>query len=379
MANEVYKGYYNNTVSEFAPGSTTPTATLYVRSTPYCLAFDSSGDLYVANGDWVSEFAPGGTTPAATLGGMYTHPDAMAFNSSGNLYVSMPYYASNGGDIVNEYAVIPCAAGGVAIRSSLPTLPISLGGTQSTGSGVNLTNAELAEIHTSPGGTVTIGDSAQTGNITFTTATLATTAGASINILQNPTGPGQIILDDGAGTDTALNGNGGSISLTAGTGGIVATSTNDGAAEIAATSATVTMDTSGPIGTSSNPIQFADSVEVVIGTRDEPSSVFLDSLGSLTLGDIEGGTTNAQIEVTARTNLTVAASTTIDSGTSTLSLGADLNADGTGNAAGVGTLSIDAGALVTWIDTATNAITLRGAKVNIDTSSDPALVRSAGV
>ena len=71
--------------------------------------------------------------------------------------------------------------------------------------------------------------------------------------------------------------------------------------------------------------------------------MFLDGLGSLTLGNIQGGMVNTQIDVTARTNLVVAAGATVNSGTSTLSLGADLNPDGTGND-GVGTLSILAGA-----------------------------------
>ena len=38
-----------HTVSEFAPGSTTPTATLTGLNYPGALAFDSSGNLYVAN------------------------------------------------------------------------------------------------------------------------------------------------------------------------------------------------------------------------------------------------------------------------------------------------------------------------------------------
>ena len=36
-------------MSEFAPGSTTPTATLTGLSSPAALAFDSNGNLYVAN------------------------------------------------------------------------------------------------------------------------------------------------------------------------------------------------------------------------------------------------------------------------------------------------------------------------------------------
>ena len=59
-------------MSEFAPGSTTPTATLTGLDYPEALAFDSSGNLYVANAvsDTVSEFAPGSTTPTATLTGL---------------------------------------------------------------------------------------------------------------------------------------------------------------------------------------------------------------------------------------------------------------------------------------------------------------------
>ena len=60
-------------MSKFAPGSTTPTATLTGLGYPDALAFDASGNLYVAN-YWqqhtVSKFAPGSTTPTATLTGL---------------------------------------------------------------------------------------------------------------------------------------------------------------------------------------------------------------------------------------------------------------------------------------------------------------------
>ena len=54
---------------------------------------------------------------------------------------------------------------------------MSIGGTNNAVTGINLTDAELAQIYTTASGTVTFGDSSQTGNITFTTATPATTAG----------------------------------------------------------------------------------------------------------------------------------------------------------------------------------------------------------
>ena len=54
----------NDTVSKFAPGSTHAQRTLTGLIRPFALAFDGSGNLYVANsGNTVSKFAPGSTTP----------------------------------------------------------------------------------------------------------------------------------------------------------------------------------------------------------------------------------------------------------------------------------------------------------------------------
>ena len=60
------------------------------------------------------------------------------------------------------------------------------------------------------------------------------------------------------GSGTALNGNGGTISITAGTGGIAALAASNSTAEISTTGASVTLLTAGPIGTSTNRVQFAD-------------------------------------------------------------------------------------------------------------------------
>ena len=56
---------------------------------PDALAFDRSGNLFVADGNWdiVNELAPGATSPGATLTGVY-FPEAMAFDPGGNLFVS---------------------------------------------------------------------------------------------------------------------------------------------------------------------------------------------------------------------------------------------------------------------------------------------------
>ncbi len=210
---------WGNSVSKFAPGSTTPTNSgLTGLNTPTGLAFDSSGNLYVANydGNTVSKFAPGSTTPTNTLTGVNL-PENLAFDSSGNLYVAN---ASN--NTVSKFAqVLTPAAGKVVIRSSLPSRPMSLGGANAAVAGVNLTDAELAQIQTISTGTVTVGDAGQTGDITFTTATLATTAGASTVVVQSTGGAGKIILDDSDGA-VGLNGNSGTVTITAGSGGISA-------------------------------------------------------------------------------------------------------------------------------------------------------------
>jgi hypothetical protein len=206
----------NYTVSKFAPGGTTPSATLTGVSGPCGMAFDNAGNLYVANNlnGTVSEFASGSTTPSTTLTGL-DYPDALAFDTGGNLYV-----ANANSNTVSEFVPIMVpTVGGVVVRSSLPDRPMSLGGTNNAVAGINLTDAELAQIQTTASGTVTIGDSSQTGDITFTNATVATTPGAGTIVEQDPTSTGQVILDD-AGTGTSVNGDGVAVTSTPGTNGI---------------------------------------------------------------------------------------------------------------------------------------------------------------
>src|SRR5262249_28632465 len=141
-------------------------------------------------------------------------------------------------------------AGGVVIRSSLPDRPILVGDTSSPVAGINLGSAELADIHTTATGTLTFGDDSQTGDITFRTARPAATAGAAIVVKQAPAGPGKVVLDD-AGAGSALDANGRSVRLAAGSGGVVAANSAAGLFEIA-TTAPVTLDTSGIAGTSAS-------------------------------------------------------------------------------------------------------------------------------
>lgn len=251
----------------------------------------------------------------------------------------------------------------LTVRSSLSARPMSVGGANNAVSGINLTDAELGRFLTTAAGTITFGDSSQTGDITFTSATTATTAGAATVVIQSTAGAGKIVLDDESAS-TALNGNGGTISLTAGSGGITAASANNTVAEISTTGATVTLNTAGAIGTSTNRIQFANNTNtaqqnVVIGSTNQASSVSLDGLGSVTLGSILGGTANTSIDVTARAALVVLGSATLSSGTSSLSLGADLTAAQAGDN-GTGTLTINSGAAVTG-----TTVTLRGADIDV--------------
>ena len=212
------------------PGGTVSTFVSSGLSEPFGLAFDASGNLYVANygNSTISKVTPGGTVSTFVSSGL-SGPIGLAFDASGNLYVTN----WNSGTISKVAAALP-ATTQVTIQSSLPSRPMSLGGSNNAAvDGINLTSAELARIVTAPTGTVTIGDSTQTGDITFSGATVATTAGTATTVVQSTTGAGQIVLDDSNGT--ALDGNGGSISLTAGTGGIAALNPANATAEIATT------------------------------------------------------------------------------------------------------------------------------------------------
>ena len=70
--------------------STTPNINYSVGvNYPVALAISSSGKLYVANegNNTVSEYAPGSSMPIATFTGLYD-PRSIAFDSGGDLYVA---------------------------------------------------------------------------------------------------------------------------------------------------------------------------------------------------------------------------------------------------------------------------------------------------
>jgi hypothetical protein len=205
----------DDTVSEFDPGATTAAATLTGLNGPQSLAIDASGNVYVGNGGngTVSRFTPGATAPSTTFTGLNTVA-ALAFDAGGNLYA-----VNQGNGTVSKFTV-PGQAGGVAIRSSVGSRPMLVGGSNSSPvAGINLSSTELGRIATIPGGTVTFGDSSQTGNITFAGAVTATSLGATTLVEQSPSGAGEIVLDASGGV--ALDGNGGTVSLSPGTGEVV--------------------------------------------------------------------------------------------------------------------------------------------------------------
>jgi hypothetical protein len=102
-SNNLYVGTRNNTVNVYPPGSTTPSRTISDGIvTPAALAFDTAGNLYVANtfggseycgkilGGTVTVYAPGNGSPLYTISpsqGICT-PFRLALDSSGNLYVA---------------------------------------------------------------------------------------------------------------------------------------------------------------------------------------------------------------------------------------------------------------------------------------------------
>ncbi len=167
---------------------------------------------------------------------------------------------------------------------------MSIGGANNAAvAGINLTSAELARIFTASSGTITIGDSNQTGNITFTTATPATTAGASTVVVQSSSGAGQIILDDNSGAATALNANSGSVSITAGAGGIVEQSTNTtGTADIDGSASSVSLTSAGAIGATGQALQLA-ATNLATNTSANNSNQYLSALSTVTTTSLKAG------------------------------------------------------------------------------------------
>jgi sugar lactone lactonase YvrE len=250
-----------NTVYKFIPGiAIVPFVTGLNK--PIGLTFDARGNLYVANfgANTVLEVGPN-TSVLATFSGFHG-PYGLAFDAQGNLLVS-----NNAGASFARLNV-----GSVTVRSSLPTRPIQVGG-GSPVAGVNLSFAELARI-IAPG-SLTIGDTTQTGNITFNNVSLSI---ESLQVVESSTGPGRIILDDAFQTFGIANSHG-AVNLTAGTGGIQAVHTTPATTDVFAT--LFQMTTPGSVGSLIQPL----SVFVTdLGPGSVSGSVFLSDRSPLTAG-----------------------------------------------------------------------------------------------
>jgi DNA-binding beta-propeller fold protein YncE len=93
-------GYPNGTVAEYSPiGNLIDASFTPSLSAPGAIAFDGSGDLFVANGSVVSKFNPSGNVINANFATGLNAPDGLVFDSSGNLYA-----ANSGGGTVSEIA-----------------------------------------------------------------------------------------------------------------------------------------------------------------------------------------------------------------------------------------------------------------------------------
>ncbi len=281
----IYVANFIAGIVKFAPGATTPTAILSGLNLPSDLICDSQGDLYASfiNGT-VYKYTPGSTTPSASyFSGALLDPFAIAIDSSGNLFVG-----GFGYNIVGEFLLNGPFTTTVLVHSSMPSRPMSIGGTNDTAvAGINLTNSELATIVTAPTGSIVFGDNNQTGNITFSTATPATTPGAAVVAVESATGPGAIVLDDGAGSGVALDGDGGTINLSAGLGGIQALSAPNNVAEIT-NAGPVNLTSAAGLG-STQPVELMAVNNLTTDTTTANGSQFLNAIGTLNPVSLNAG------------------------------------------------------------------------------------------
>ncbi|HEX8912820.1 MAG TPA: autotransporter-associated beta strand repeat-containing protein, partial [Humisphaera sp.] len=181
------------------------------------------------------------------------------------------------------------------VRSSVASRPMSLGGTNAAVAGINLTDAELARIATTAAGTVTFGDSAQTGDVTLTTAAPATTAGTAVQVVQAAAGAGKVVLENGAGTGPSVTATGGTLTVTAGLGGVVEAAGNTSAATDVSGFTSVSLTAGGAIGTAALPVQFGTTA-LTTSTSAGNANQFLKSTGTVTATSFNAGTGTVELD-----------------------------------------------------------------------------------
>jgi sugar lactone lactonase YvrE len=305
----------NGTVSEFAPQATKPRQILTGFEAPDALAIDASGDLYVADrgAGTVSEFAHGGTVPSAVFRGLFS-PKALALDSNGDLFVTS-------GNSVIEFPPLGAYTASVTIRSSQPSRPMTIGGVG--GAGVSVTQAELAQIRTGPGGSVTFGSATQTGTITFGGASLLS---STVSVVESTSGSGKIVLN-GTPSRAALS-VAGSASLSAGTGGIQVNAATGLAVAISSITVpvfgtitpTLLLASGGSIGSPTDPLA-TNAAQLGSGSV----------AGSLYLVDADSLTTTGTITAGGVMALTLGGSFSTQPGALTAVTGITFTFDGTGD------------------------------------------------
>jgi sugar lactone lactonase YvrE len=191
------------TPSQLATAFPTPNVTLDANSNnsldePTGLAFDSLGDLWVANqgSNTVVEFTPaeldtsGSPTPNVTLSAnpadSLDHPDALAFDSSGQLWV-----ANSNSNTVVEFNLAALAISG----SPTPNVTLSpnAGNSLDTPSGLAFDSSGNLWVANFDGNTV----------VEFTPATLATSGSPTPNVTLSPNAGNSLDAPSGLAFDPA--------------------------------------------------------------------------------------------------------------------------------------------------------------------------------
>ena len=179
------------------------------------------------------------------------------------------------------------------------------------------------EIGRLSGGTGNLAIGEASGSTKQAAAITAQTAGFPSAVNSMPlaiTTTGAVNLDDDTGgtPGTALSrpAGGGSISISAGSGGILAAKVKSATYAELYTPGTISLTSGGAIGSGANPIQFA-SGQTGVAVAGAPSGVYLDGLGSLGLGAVTTG--GGLLDATTQAgDLSLAAAVSTGAGTVTL-------------------------------------------------------------
>ncbi len=226
--------------------------------------------------------------------------------------------------------LLTVSGGTVSLAPYATGRTIAVGDVSGTG-GLEIDNNEIGNISAA---SVKFGGASQTGDITFKGALIGR------DVIARNTGAGRIVLDDGGNVAVALNTGNRAIDFAAGLGGISVTwpSVPGSLAEIS-TNGTVTLNTPGSIGSSTNRIQFSSlqsPSSITIGNTAAPNGVYLAGGDKLTFN---GVSLAGPLNVGSLNGITV--NGTINAGSGTIAFDADTNADG------AGVFTLNSGAVIT--------------------------------